>query len=186
MVSYNKQRYDMRAYLNACKDPMLHDTENDLFYLVHDVAHLMRTKFDQKAREWGMTRAQCVILVHLHFKPGMTQNEMAAHCEIEPITVARLVDRLEASGLVKRCPDPSDRRVNRLHLLPEAEPILVRIKACRDQWSADLIGDLSPVDQAGAIAALKHMKNKLSPAGMMRCQEMLASVPSAEPKEKDV
>ncbi|MGB8601574.1 MAG: MarR family transcriptional regulator [Rhizomicrobium sp.] len=165
---------------------MFQKPENDLFYLVHDVAHLMRTKFDQKAREWGMTRAQCIILIKLHYKPGMTQNEMAALCEIEPITVARLVDRLEANGLVKRCPDPSDRRVKRLHLMPEAEPVLERIKEIRELSQQELIGDMDPALRQGAVEALKHMKNKLSPAGTTRCQGMLASVPSAEPKEKDV
>ena len=77
----------------------------------------MRTRFDQRARAHGMTRAQWVILLRLERQPGMSQNEMAAVCEVEPITVARLVDRLERCGMVERRPDPNDRRINRLHLL---------------------------------------------------------------------
>ena len=58
---------------------------------------------------------------------------MAAICEVEPITVGRLVDRLEARGLIERRPDPADRRIRRLHLLPAAEPILAEIEAYKDE-----------------------------------------------------
>ena len=80
-----------------------------------------------------MTRAQGVILARLSRQPGMTQNEMAGLCEVEPITVGRLVDRLEARGLVERRLDPADRRIRRLHLLPAAEPILEEIQRYKDE-----------------------------------------------------
>ena len=67
---------------------------------LYDVARLMRTRFDRWARAYGMTRAQGIILARLSRMPGMTQNEMASVCEVEPITVGRLVDRLEARGLL--------------------------------------------------------------------------------------
>jgi MarR family transcriptional regulator for hemolysin len=146
--------------------------DNDLTFLIHDVAHLMRTRFDQQARAWGMTRAQCIILIHLHFHPGITQTEMAAHCEIEPITVARLVDRLEAGGYVERRSDPSDRRINRLHLLPAAEPILAKIKASREASITALIGDMSPEAIAIAVKALQRMKIKLTTGCMARGQTL--------------
>lgn len=139
-----------------------HDSENDLFYLVHDVAHVMRIKFDQFARAWGMTRAQCVVLMHLKKHPGWTQNEMACHCEIEPITVARLIDRLEAAGVVERRPDPSDRRVNRLHLKPAADPIIARIVAGRQFALHALLDDMDPELKAAAAEVLRHMKRKLT------------------------
>ena len=95
----------------------------------------MRTRFDRWARTYGMTRAQGIILSRLSRQPGMTQNEMAGLCEVEPITVGRLVDRLEARGLLERRLDPSDRRIRRLHLLPAAEPILAEIQ----DYKADLL-----------------------------------------------
>src|ERR1700744_573188 len=106
--------------------------DRDLLVVLHDVARLMRTRFDQRARARGMTRAQWVILARLDRQPGMSQNEMATICEVEPITVARLVDRLEGRGLVERRSDPLDRRIRRLHLLPAAKPILETIASARD------------------------------------------------------
>lgn len=103
---------------------LMHMPETDLLLLIHDVARLMRTRADQRARAHGMTRAQWVILIRLHMRPGMSQNELAGLVEVEPITVARLIDRLESRGLVERRLDPRDRRVRRLHLTPEAGPYL--------------------------------------------------------------
>ena len=72
----------------------------ELLLLLYDVARQMRTRADQRARTRGMTRAQWVILAHLERQPGLSQNELAAIVEVEPITIGRLVDRLEARGLV--------------------------------------------------------------------------------------
>ena len=80
--------------------------EHDFLFLLYDVARMMRTRADQRARTRGMTRAQWVILARLERQPGMSQNEMAAVVEVEPITIARLVDRLEARGLVERTVAP--------------------------------------------------------------------------------
>ena len=106
--------------------------EDDPLILLHDVARMQRTRFDQWARNYGMTRAQGVILVRLADQPGISQIEMAALCEVEPITIGRLVDRLEARGLIERRPDAHDRRVRRLHLLPAAEAMLAKIEAYKD------------------------------------------------------
>ncbi len=104
----------------------------DWIVLLHDVARSMRTRFDQRAREFGMTRAQWIILARLQQQPGISQNEMAAICEVEPITVGRLVDRLEGRGMLERRADPADRRVWRLHLRPAAEPILNEIASYKE------------------------------------------------------
>jgi MarR family transcriptional regulator, transcriptional regulator for hemolysin len=139
--------------------------ENDLFYALHDVARMLRTKFDQRARAYGMTRAQAVILHRLQRQPGLSQNEMASICEVEPITIARLVDRLEAAGMLKRCPDPNDRRIRRLKLLPAAEPVLKWIDEYKQLVRDDLSEGISPEDWDAALRVLMHMKNKLTAEG---------------------
>src|SRR6202789_1866210 len=118
--------------------------DRDPLILLHDVARMMRTRFDQRARMRGMTRAQWVILGRLERQPGISQNEMATICEVEPITVGRLVDRLESRGLIERRPDPADRRVRRLHLLPAAEPILADIHAYRAELTQMVTEGLDP------------------------------------------
>jgi len=136
--------------------------ERDPIFLIHDVARIMRTRFDQWARAYGMTRAQGVILVRLERQPGISQNEMAALCEVEPITVGRLVDRLEARGLIERRPDPADRRVRRLHLLPAAGPVLADIQAYRLELMHLLTGGLDPARVQTLVDVLLHMKSQLT------------------------
>ena len=134
----------------------------ELLVELYDVARLMRTRFDRWARTYGMTRAQGVILARLSRQPGLTQNEMAGICEVEPITVGRLVDRLEARGLLERRLDPADRRIRRLHLLPAAQPILAEIQ----RYKNDLLGELTVGLDEETIAlvthALLYMKARLT------------------------
>jgi MarR family transcriptional regulator for hemolysin len=129
---------------------------------LYDVARLMRIRFDRWARAYGMTRAQGVILARLSRMPGMTQNEMASICEVEPITVGRLVDRLEARGLLERRLDPADRRIRRLHLLPAAEPILKEIQSYKEQLLAEITHGLDPATIEIVTNALLQMKTQLT------------------------
>src|SRR5271166_898795 len=122
----------------------------------------MRTRFDQRARVYGMTRAQWIILARLARQPGISQNEMAAICEVEPITVGRLVDRLEAHGMLERRADPSDRRIRRLHLLPASKPILEEIARYRGVLHAELTEGLDEKAREALTHALLHIKNKLT------------------------
>jgi len=134
---------------------------NDLPFVLHDVARLMRLRFDQRARAFGMTRAQCVTLMKLDCRPGMSQAELATLLEVEPITVARMIDRLEASGMVERRPDPSDRRMHRLHLRDAAAPVLAVINEYRAAAVTLLKDGIPAADWETAVRVLLQIKDKL-------------------------
>ena len=138
------------------------DISRDLLILLHDVARLVRVRFDQRARERGMTRAQWVILARLSRQPGLSQNELAGICEVEPITVGRLVDRLETHGLVERRADPNDRRIKRLHLLPAAEPMLEEIFSYKTELHDEVTEDLDDAAREALVDSLLRIKNKLT------------------------
>jgi len=105
----------------------LNEFHRDLLFLLNDVARLLRVDADKRARCHGMTRAQWAILIWLERQPGISQKELSEILEVEPITVARLIDRLEARSMVERRPDPKDRRIWRLHLLRPACDVLREI-----------------------------------------------------------
>jgi DNA-binding MarR family transcriptional regulator len=136
--------------------------ERDPLVLLSVVARLMRTRADARARTYGMTRAQWMILVHLERQPGISQNELAAHVEVEPITIGRLVDRLEARGFVERRPDAGDRRVWRLHLMQAAEPMLKEIDHVRSELNEMLIANVPKKSLETAIDCLLQMKTNLT------------------------
>src|SRR5208282_2656389 len=88
----------------------------ELGFGLHDVARLLRTYSDLRARELGTTRAQWAVLSRLYRCEGVKQNELAEALDLAPITVGRLIDKLTAAGLVERRDDATDRRANRLYL----------------------------------------------------------------------
>jgi MarR family transcriptional regulator for hemolysin len=136
--------------------------EHEYIFLLHEVAHLMRTLFDQRARARGMTRAQWVILKRLDRTPGLSQNELASIIEVEPITVGRLIDRLEARGLVERRDDPRDRRIHRLHLTPKSKPILREIASNIAEIGAIMASGIDEKTLDLVAANLKIMKANLA------------------------
>ena len=140
---------------------MTSDLENDFLVLLYDVARQMRTRADQMARTYGMTRAQWVILARLEKQPGLSQNELAALAEAAPLTIARLVARLEEQGLVERCADPRDRRVWRLRLTGKAEPHLQHIKRYRAELRELMTKDLQPEMLEALAQGLLRMKDNL-------------------------
>ncbi len=130
--------------------------------LLHDVGRMIRTEADRRARELGMTRAQWSILKRVSRHPGLSQRELAEILEVEPITVARLVDRLEKVGLVERRPDRADRRIWRLHLLDAATPVLAELDRQADQVLAILTGGFDEAGLAAVASAMRRMKDNLT------------------------
>ena len=144
---------------------MSESLDRDPIVLLHDVARTMRTRFDQRARTRGMTRAQWIILARLERQPGLSQNELAAICEVEPITVARLVDRLEQRGFVERRADPNDRRIWRLHNLAAAQPILEEIAGYRENLVRAIDAQIGRAAREALVEALLGIKDLMNQAG---------------------
>jgi len=156
------------------------DFDRELLFLLHDVARLLRLDADKRARTHGMTRAQWAILVWLERQPGISQKELAETLEVEPITVARLIDRLEARGMVERRPDPKDRRIWRLHLRLPAFDILREIHRERVEITEFLTEGIDPEAVDTMTETLLRMKEKLS--GWLRAPKRaeLRAEPRAE------
>lgn len=96
---------------------------------IGETAHVLRKAFDRLAVGLGVTRAQWKVLFKLSRKPGLRQVELADMLELEPITLCRIVDRLEEGGLVERTRDPDDRRAWRLHVTAKARPLIEKLHA---------------------------------------------------------
>jgi MarR family transcriptional regulator for hemolysin len=135
--------------------------DRDLFFLLHDVARLIRVEADKRARVHGMTRAQWGLLLRLARNPGLSQKEVADLLEVEPISVARLVDRMAANGLLERRADEQDRRVWRLHLLPAATAKLEEIDSQRKILANFIAKDISPQTRDTMVDGLQRMKANL-------------------------
>src|SRR5262245_30126935 len=113
--------------------------------LFHETARLVRRRFEQvsRDRQLGLTRAQAALLIHLARHEGVNQVSLAEVMELEPITLVRLLDRLQAAGLVERRPDPQDRRARILYLTDAARPLLARIKVVAEEVHQHLLDGLN-------------------------------------------
>ena len=103
---------------------------------IGETAHALRKAFDRLAVGLGVTRAQWKVLFKLTRRPGLRQVELADMLDLEPITLCRIVDRLEEAGLVERTRDPEDRRAWKLHVTAQAKPLVDKLQAV----GAELVG----------------------------------------------
>jgi MarR family transcriptional regulator for hemolysin len=134
-------------------------------FALNDVARLLRTCADQRAKELNMTRAQWAVLARLQRFEGVNQSELAEMLDLQPITLARLVDKLCRLGLVQRRDDAKDRRANRLYLTQKATPTLERLGALGEELMAHVLDGLDAAAIAGMnerMALIKaNLKNEL-------------------------
>jgi DNA-binding MarR family transcriptional regulator len=137
--------------------------ENDGYigYLVSDVARLMRTVFDRRVRELGLTRSQWLLLTRLHRRPGASQTELAEMLEVEKASAGRLVDRMERKGWVVRRADPADRRIKRIHLTREAERVHARMWIVAQATVDDALADLARGERAQLTRLMGRVKTRL-------------------------
>src|SRR6202142_510090 len=111
-------------------------------FTIMDVARMLRTYADQRARQFGVSRAQWAVLIRIDRSPGLKQSELAEILDLQPITLTRLLDRLAANGLIERRADPNDRRANRLFLTGEARPLLERLSALGEDMMGTVLEGL--------------------------------------------
>ena len=136
--------------------------ESDFLFLIYDVAQLVRRHADKRARMHGMTRAQWAVLARLEREPGITQSRLATLTDVEPITIGRLVDRLEANGLIERHADRDDRRIWRLTLTRKSAAILRQIAAFRRELHEDMAQGLDDASLGTLVDCLQRMRGNLT------------------------
>ena len=129
---------------------------------VAETARLMRRDFDRRATSLGVTRAQWRVLVRLAVEPGARQVELAEALDVEPITLCRMIDRLEEAGFVKRRRDEVDRRAWNLHLTEKAGPLIDKLHILGRVFHAEALAGISAADQAHARDVLARIRSNLA------------------------
>ena len=130
-------------------------------FLMHDVSRLLRKTFDRHARTIGLTRAQWRVLAHLSRNEGIKQAGLAEILEIKPITLARLLDRLDAHGWVERRLDPKDKRARRLFLTNKGRSIIRELRVVALSVREEALSGLTESEQDLLIDQLRAVKENL-------------------------
>ena len=127
----------------------------NLAWEIGETANAMRRFYDRRARHLGVTRAQWRVVAVLAREPGSKQIALAERLDMEPITLSRIIDKLEQADLVRRVADPTDRRAWRLELTDKACPLHAQLMTLAGEVSLDAFAGFAPeeIDQARALLA---------------------------------
>jgi len=130
-------------------------------FTIMDVARMLRTYADQRARLHGISRAQWGVLVRLDRSEGLKQSELAEILDLQPISLTRLLDRLAENKLIERRADPNDRRANRLFLAPAARPLLEQLAELGQDMMATVLDGLEAKTVERMLNELGTVKDNL-------------------------
>jgi MarR family transcriptional regulator, transcriptional regulator for hemolysin len=145
--------------------------EREIAFNINDVARLLKTYADQRARDFGTTRAQWAVLARVEHTEGLKQCELADTLDLQPITLTRLIDRLCDGGLIERRSDPEDRRAKRLYLTPAARPVLDGLSRLGQDIMATVLAGIEPAAVEQLLAHLLILKTNLRGAVANRTNE---------------
>ena len=137
------------------------DDEHYIGYSITDVGRLLRTVFERRVREFGLTRAQWIVIARIYRRPGLSQSEVADILEIEKASAGRLIDRMELKGWLQRRDDANDRRINRLHLTPEAEQLHAAIWPIAEATVDTALGNLTAEERQQLTGLMTRVKTTL-------------------------
>ena len=137
------------------------DDDDYIGYVLSDVARLIRTVFDRRVREMGLTRAQWLVLTRLYRRPGSSQSELAEMLELDRASTGRMIDRMEKGGWVERRHDGVDRRIWRLYLTAESRKVHARMWKRAEATVDDALGSLSMAERTQFTRMAALVKERL-------------------------
>ena len=149
------------------------DLNRQLGFLLKDTTRRYTRRFEERAQALSLTLAQCRALLHLENNEGVSQKRLSELTELGPMTLVRILDRMESDGWVQRRFDPTDRRAHTLWLTPKSRPVLEHIARLVTETRAETLHGLSNEERAKLIELLERVHAKLSslpPLGAEKAQ----------------
>lgn len=130
--------------------------------MLAQVARLMRRSFDERAREIGVTRPQWQVLSLLIRNEGINQGKLADILEVEPITLGRMIDRLQEADLVERRSDPADRRAWRLFITIKGNALFDLLRPCANETFDIALEGIAEAERDQLMDVLLRMRSNLT------------------------
>ena len=154
--------------------------QREFAFQIMDVARLLKTYADQRARQLGVSKAQWTVLVRIERNEGLKQSELADMLDLQPISLTRVLDRLAENGLIERRPDPNDRRANRLYLTAAARPMLDRLSVLAIDMMKSVLDGLDAATIERMLHDLGLVKDNLRSAIARQTGQPTSNQPQAQ------
>jgi MarR family transcriptional regulator for hemolysin len=140
-----------------------YDFENSMGFVVNMTAKAFQKSFDIELRKnAGVSLSQWRVVGALVMQPGLTQKEIADKVGIEGATLVPILDKMEKEGLLKRKPDSSDRRVNRIYLTQKADSLWESMIECVLRIRKSSAKNISESDIQTTLETLRKISQNLA------------------------
>jgi MarR family transcriptional regulator for hemolysin len=139
----------------------MNDRLRNLGFLLKEVSRRYVSRFEEHARAISLNLPQCKVLVRLDKNEGVSQARLAELVEVDAMTMVRILDRMEADGLLERRPDPADRRARCLFLTAKAKPLLDEVWRLSEVTRAEVFDGIGKQQRAEFMEALERMHDNL-------------------------
>jgi MarR family transcriptional regulator, transcriptional regulator for hemolysin len=140
----------------------MEDRQRNFGFLLKEVSRRYVSRFEVRAAEIPVNLAQAKALVRLEKNQGVSQARLAELAEVDPMAMVRILDRMEAEGLLERRPDPADRRARCLYLTAKAKPILSEIWRLSDEIRAEIFAGVSKAEREQFMTVLERLYDNIS------------------------
>jgi len=154
---------------------MVSDGTDRLGFLLHDAARLMRRRFEARASGFGLSAAQWRLLVRVAKEEGVAQARLAELLEIEPISVSRLIDRMQEGGWIERRADATDRRVRTIYPTAKSRDAYAHVKSLAGEVYEEALAGLSPQARRALVEGLSRVIDNLSDGETPLCDHSKVS-----------
>jgi MarR family transcriptional regulator, transcriptional regulator for hemolysin len=151
----------------------------NLGFLLYELAHRYVRRFEFHARDMSLTLLQCKVLAYLASCEGISQSKLAEMIDVEPMTMVRMLDRMETEELLQRRPDPADRRARCLYLTARAGPMLKKIDRLAEKTRAECLAGIGNADRDRLVSMIERMYDNF---GALASQSVVPS--KTTPRQK--
>ena len=151
---------------------MVSEGIDKLGFLLHDAARLMRKRFEARASGLGLSAAQWRLLVRVAKEEGVAQARLAELLEIEPISVSRLIDRMEEGGWIERRSDSGDRRVRMIFPTAKSRDAYASVKGLAGEVYEEALTGMSMSERRALVAGLLNVIENLSDGEPSPCDQI--------------
>lgn len=150
--------------------PPAHDPVRGGFgALLSQTARTWRRAVDRRLQPFGLTEATWLPLIRLARTPEtMRQKELAASLSLDGSAVVRLLDQLQAAGLIERREEDGDRRARTIVLTGAGEAMVARVETVALEVRDQALAGLSERDVATTARVLAHICRELAPVAEER------------------
>lgn len=121
----------------------------------------MHRLLDRRMAEQGASLARTKFLIYLDKEGPARATDIADLLRLAPRTVTEALDGLERDGLVRRDPDPDDRRAKRVSLTPEGRKAIAATEPLRVCLTERIFGTLDAEDRGHLVRILARLSDAL-------------------------